>query len=139
MQTTVFGRLYEKVADLLPSIATAPVGTTFYATPQRKNDLAVCCHVVAVEGDMRVIELAQDSICGTDPVPSPAMTLRVDTAQHLAELMVVQDKERFEVVYAGGHTFNPRRTQLNLYSLNWMRALRNMGAVFHAVEPAVIA
>ena len=59
MRTTVYARLFDRLADLIPSLQSARAGAVFCAPPRIPDDMAVYCHIAAVEGDMRLIELAE--------------------------------------------------------------------------------
>lgn len=104
MRTTVYSRLFDRLADLIPTLRTAKAGAVFCAPPRNANDMAVYCHVAEVDGDMRLIELADDNITGGTVMPAPWLKLRVDMANKLAEVLEMEDTFGYQVIYTGGES-----------------------------------
>ncbi len=71
MRTTVYARLFDRLADLIPSLQSARAGAVFCAPPRIPDDMAVYCHIAAAEGDMRLIELADDNQKKGTVMPAP--------------------------------------------------------------------
>lgn len=138
MSNTVYARLYDRLSDLIPGLATAPEGGTFYAPPHLSGDMAIFCQVSAIEGRIRTIELADDHVIDGQPMPAPWITLRVDTVGQVAEVIALQDSFRYEVVYAGGNVVNPRKAQINLFAVNWLQVMLNLQVAFQAAELATV-
>ena len=86
MRNTVYARLFDRLADLIPSLHSAPAGAVFCAPPRIPDDMAVYCHIADADGDMRLIELADDNIKSGTVMPAPWLRLRVDLANKLAEV-----------------------------------------------------
>lgn len=91
MRTTVYARLFDRLADLIPSLQSARAGAVFCAPPRIPDDMAVYCHIAAAEGDMRLIELADDNQKKGTVMPAPWLKLRVDMANKLAEVLEMED------------------------------------------------
>lgn len=45
MRTTVYARLFDRLADLIPSLQSARAGAVFCAPPRIPDDMAVYCHL----------------------------------------------------------------------------------------------
>ncbi|WP_231113363.1 hypothetical protein [Pandoraea pnomenusa] len=111
MRTTVYARLFDRLADLIPSLQSARAGAVFCAPPRIPDDMAVYCHIAAAEGDMRLIELADDNQKKGTVMPAPWLKLRVDMANRLAEVLEMEDTFGYQVIYTGGSAVNPRRAK----------------------------
>ena len=100
MHTTLQARLFERLADLIPGLEGASEGCTFFAPPRSTGDIASYCGVSAREGHVLELELAHDELVGAEAVPAPCLTFRVDVDAKLADVLVVHDEQRYEVVVA---------------------------------------
>lgn len=139
MRNTVYARLFDRLADLIPSLGAARAGAVFCAAPRIEGDMAVFCHIAEVDGDMRLVELADDHKRGGTVMPAPWLKLRVDMAGRLAEVLEMEDVHGYEVVYTGGKTVNPRRAQINLFALNWLQVMVNFQVAFRPADVLVAA
>lgn len=139
MRTTVYARLFDRLADLIPNLQTAPAGAVLCAPPRIPDDMAVYCHIAAVEGDMRLIELADDNNRKGAVMPAPWLKVRVDVANRLAEVLEMEDAFGYQVVYAGGNCVNPRRAQINMYAMNWLQVMVNFELCFQPADVSVAA
>lgn len=131
---TIFNRLYHRFEDLIPHIASLHVGDSFFAPPRQPGDLAVYCSVSSVDGFLVEVEVAQDHFVGTDTQPSPWMVFRLDHLNQSAELLVIQDEFKYEVIYTEANRISPRRLPMNLYALNWLNVLYHIQFAFQPVE-----
>lgn len=139
MRTTVYARLFDRLVDLIPSLRSVPAGAVLCAPPRIPGDMAVYCHVAAVEGDMRLIELADDNVKRGEAMPVPWLKLRVDLANRMAEVLEMEDAFGYQVVYVGDRAVNPRRSQINLYITNWLQVMVNFELCFESADaPAVV-
>lgn len=139
MPTTLQARLFERLADLIPNLTEVREGSTFYAPPRLEGDIASYCTVARKRGDVVELELAHDVMKGSEGIPAPCLSLRVDMASRTAEVLAVQDDWRYEVVYSDSGVPNPKRSALNLYAVNWLAMMINLGGVFRAVDLPVAA
>lgn len=139
MRTTVYARLFDRLADLIPNLQTAPAGAVLCAPPRIPGDMAVYCHIAAVEGDMRLIELADDNNRKGAVMPAPWLKLRVDVANRLAEVLEMEDAFGYQVIYTGGNCVNPRRAQINMYAMNWLQVMVNFELCFQPADVSVAA
>lgn len=132
MTSTIFSKLYRRLAELLP-IETAAEGFVFCAKPRHPEDLAVYCQVTSVNEHGMVIDLADDNAkCGA--MPRPWVRFRVDVAQQIAEVLELEDSFGYQVVYTGNMQINPRRAQMNLYTINWLYMLNRFTYGFERVN-----
>ncbi len=139
MRATVYARLFDRLTDLIPNVQTARAGTVFCALSRIPDDMAVYCHVSAVEGSMRLIELADDNGGRRGhPMPAPWLKLRVDVASGLAEVLEMEDSTGYQVIYIGGGAVSPHRPQINLFALNWLQVMVNFELRFQPVDVAVV-
>lgn len=139
MRTTVYARLFDRLADLIPSLQSAHAGAVFCAPPRIPDDMAVYCHIAAVEGDMRLIELADDNQKKGTVMPAPWLKLRVDMANKLAEVLEMEDTFGYQVIYTGGSAVNPRRAQINMFAMNWLQVMVNFELYFQPADVSVAA
>ncbi|QOT82351.1 MULTISPECIES: hypothetical protein [Burkholderiales] len=139
MRTTVYARLFDRLADLIPSLQSAHAGAVFCAPPRIPDDMAVYCHIAAVEGDMRLIELADDNQKKGAVMPAPWLKLRVDMANKLAEVLEMEDTFGYQVIYTGGSAVNPRRAQINMFAMNWLQVMVNFELCFQPADVSVAA
>lgn len=137
MQGTVYKRLFERLADLIPHLTTPREGASFYAPPRVEGDIASYCTVSRVQGSIFELEIAQDTVVEGREQPAPWMVFRVDAAGGTAELLAVEDLWRYEVVYSDDGAPNPRRSQMNLFAINNLTAMLNLGGVFRLVDAVV--
>lgn len=138
MQGTLYKRLFERLTDLIPNLTAPREGASFYAPPRVEGDIASYCTVSKVQGSVCEVEIAQDTLVNGREQPAPWMVFRVDSAAGVAELLAMEDQWRYEVVYAEDDTPNPRRSQMNLFAVNNLTAMLNLGGAFRpvdAVEP----
>ena len=87
MRTTVYPSLFERLADLIPSLQSARAGAVFCAPPRIPDDMAVSCQIAVAEGDTRLIEPADDNQKKGTVMPAPWLKLCVDMAKKLAEVL----------------------------------------------------
>ncbi|WP_459203470.1 hypothetical protein ACQVRV_00390 (plasmid) [Ralstonia pseudosolanacearum] len=139
MCQTVYARLFDRLADLIPSLQSAQVGAVFCAEPRVAGDMAVYCHVSQVQGDMRLIELADDRTKGDQVMPAPWLKLRVDLARRLAEVLEMEDVHGYEVIYVGDCDVNPRRSQINMFAMNWLQVMVSFELAFRSVDVPMAA
>jgi uncharacterized protein YqiB (DUF1249 family) len=139
MRTTVYDRLFDRLADLIPSLQSAHAGAVFCAPSRVPDDMAVYCHVAAAEGDMRLVELADDNQKRGAVMPVPWLKLRVDMANKLAEVLEMEDAFGYQVVYMGGNAVNPRRAQINVFAMNWLQVMVNFELCFQSADVSVAA
>ena len=139
MSTTLQARLFERLADLIPDLTAVREGSTFYAPPRLEGDIASYCTVAARRGAVVELELAHDIMKGDEGVPAPCLTLRVDVSARTAEVLAVQDDWKYEVVYSDSGAPNPKRSAMNLYAVNWLAMMINLGGAFRAVDLPVAA
>ena len=138
MQTTIAARLFDRLADLIPSFATSGEGAVYYAPPRLEGDIASYCTVSKACGNgVFVLELSHDIVVKGVDEPAPWMEIRVDLNSRQAELLTVQDEWRYEVVYSESGAPNPKRTQLNLYAVNWLSMMLHHGGAFRPVDVPV--
>ena len=138
MQGTLYQRVFDRLTDLIPNLTSPREGASFYAPLRVDGGIASYCTVSKVEGSVCEVEIAQDTLVNGKEQPEPSMVFRVDSAAGVAELLVMEDQWRYEVVYAEDDTPNPRRSQMNLFAVNNLTAMLNLGGAFHpldAVEP----
>lgn len=140
MCNTVYARLFDRLADLIPSLQSARAGAVFCAPPRIPDELAVYCHIAAVEGDMRLIELADDNNQKKGTLmPAPWLKLRVDMANKLAEVLEMEGSFGYQVIYTGGGAVNPRRAQINLFAMNWLQVMVNFELCFQPADVSMAA
>lgn len=139
MRNTVYARLFDRLADLIPSLATAPTGAVFCAAPRVPDDMALYCHVAEAKGNMRLIELANDRTTGDSVLPAPWLKLRVDVSTCLAEVLEMEDAHGYQAIYGGSNAANPRRAQINLFALNWLQVMVNFELAFRPADLPVAA
>ncbi|KVV25104.1 hypothetical protein WK78_03165 [Burkholderia cepacia] len=139
MRNTVYGRMFDRLAYLIPSFQTVRSGAVFYAAPRHADDMAVYCCVTALEGDGLMIELADDRTKDGKDIPAPWLKLRVSFAEHAAEVLELEDVHGYQVIYHGDHVVNPKRAQLNVFAVNWLQTLINFEVAFRPVDVPVIA
>jgi len=140
MRTTVYARLFDRLADLIPNLQTMHAGMVLCAPPRIPGDMAVYCHIAAVEGDMRLVELADDNTRkGSTVMPTPWLKLRVDMANGLAEVLEMENAFGFQSVYAAGGAVNPRRAQINVFAMNWLQVMVNFELCFQPADVSVAA
>lgn len=139
MRITVYTRLFDRLADLIPDLQTARAGAVFCAPPRIPDDMAVYCHIAAVEGDMRLIELTDDNNKKGAVMPAPWLKLRVDMTNKLAEVLEMEDTFGYQVIYMGGNAVNPRRPQINMFAMNWLQVMVNFELCFQPADVSVAA
>lgn len=136
---TVYHRLFERLADLIPAIDTLATDAVFCATPRRQGDCATYCHALHVDGDMCLIEVADDHLNGTVLESSMRVEMRVDLQNKIAEVLSVETPYGYELIYTGTPIVNPHRAQINLYIVNWLQVMLNFDLVFEPVNQMVAA
>lgn len=139
MRNTVYGRMFDRLADLIPSLHSTPVGAVFYAPPRLPDDMAVYCSVSAINGDKLLIELAEDRSKDGKVMPARWLKLRASVAEGIAEVLEIEDVHGYQVVYHGHHVINPRRAQINLFAVNWLQTMVNFEVAFRPIEVQVAA
>ena len=137
MTSTIYSRLYQRLDDLIPNLACATEGGTFYAPPRIKGDMAMYCTVAKVAMPVIELELAHDQVVNGEEQPAPWMVFRVDTLNETAELLAVQDQWRYEVVYSDCDLPNPRRAPMNIFAVNWLTIMLNLHSVFQPIEAPI--
>lgn len=139
MRNTVYARLYDRLAELIPHLDTAQAGAAFCALSRSRDELTVFCHVLDADQGMLLVELAMDRNQGGAVLPAPWMKLRVDTASRLAEVLEVENAQGYQVIYTGGQAAHPQRAQINLFALNWLQAMLSTSSAFLPVDMPVAA
>jgi len=139
MTSNLHARLFERLSDLIPGLHHAAEGSAFYAPPRIHGDLASLCCVVARQDNVVQLELAHDELVGTDEVPAPCLTLRVDLAGRLASVVSMQDASRPGVGYTDVGTSPSQRLATNLYVANWLAMMIHLGGAFQPVSLPVTA
>lgn len=134
---TIYARLFERLDDLIPNLATVREGDTFYAPPKIDGDMAMFCSVSKADSPVIELELAHDEVVNGEEQPAPWMVFRVDMQNKTAELLAVQDEWRYEVVYSETDRPNPRRSPMNLFAVNWLTIMLNLHSVFQPVATPV--
>lgn len=135
---TIYARIYERLADLIPNLTTVKEGETFFAASRNPDDMAVYCNVSKVDAEIIELELANDLEINGEDLPAPWMVFRIDMRAQTAELLVVQDEWRYEVVYSESNLTNPRRAPMNLYAVNWLTIMLHIQSAFQPVIQADI-
>lgn len=134
MQGTLYKRLFDRLADLIPGLTQPTEGASFHAPPRIKGDLASYCAVSNVLGRVCEVGIAQDTLVNGQALPAPWMVFRVDSEAGVAELLALEDPWRYEVAYAANSAPNPRRSQMNLLAVNNLTAMLNLVGAFRAVD-----
>lgn len=135
---TIYARIYERLTDLIPNLAAVKEGDTFFAASRNPDDMAVYCSVSKVDGEIIELEIANDLVVDGEDQPAPWMVFRVDMLAQAAELLVVQDEWRYEVIYSESNLTNPRRAPMNMYAVNWLTIILHIQSGFQPVIPAEI-
>lgn len=139
MRTTVYARLFDRLADLIPSLQSTHAGAVFCAPPRIPDDMAVYCHIAAAEGDMRMIELVDDNQKKGAAMPASWLKLRVDMANKLAEVLEMEDIFGYQMIYTADSVVNPRRAQINMFAMNWLQVMVNFELCFQPADVLVAA
>ena len=139
MPSTVFARLYERLNDLFPNLPNFVEGSAFCASPRIKDDWAIYCDVSKVHHPVIELELAHDQVVNGNDQPAPWMVFRVNTELKTAELLVLQDEWRYEVINSDVNRPNSRRAPMNLYAVNWLTTLLGLQSVFQPVVTSIHA
>lgn len=137
MRTTFYDRLYDRLTDLIPDVEKARAGTAFYAAPPKPDDMAVFCQILDVQGPLRLIQIAKDKNNAAGQ-PVPWFTLRVDTANRLAEVLEMENEQGYSAAYARSQA-SPRRYRLNLLAVNWLQFMIGFELRFQSVDALVAA
>jgi hypothetical protein len=133
MQPTIYARLYRSLSELFPNLPRLTEGSSFCTAPRIPDDWAIYCSVSKVTLPIIELELAHDQVVDGQDQPAPWMVFRIDTQSETAELLVMQDQWRYEVVYCDANRPNPRRTPMNFYAANWLTTLLGLHSVFQPV------
>lgn len=133
MQLSIHTRLFQRLKDVIPNLETVSVGADFYAPPRMDGDLAMYCSVSKVSGAIVEIELINGHGVNLHEESGPWMVFRIDRAAQTAELLVLQDTWRYEVLYSDADRPNPRRAALSLYACNWLTLIANLYVSFTPV------
>jgi uncharacterized protein YqiB (DUF1249 family) len=134
MQSTVYHRLFARLSDLVPNLANPTEGAAFYAPPRLKGDIASHCAVSKVAGNVFEVEIAHDETIGEKIEPAPWMVFRVNAEEQTAELLVMQDQWAYEVVVSDSNKPNLRRSQMNVFAVNYLTTMINLGGAFCPVD-----
>lgn len=134
MPGNLYQRLYDRLIALIPQLSDPRERSSFFAPPRIKGDIALYCSVTRVTETSCEVEIAQDVMVEGRPQPAPWMAFRIDRQACAAELMVIEDQWRYEVVYADDGTPNPRQAQMNLFAVNGLAVMLNLGGVFRPVD-----
>ena len=133
MQSTVYHRLFERLNDLIPNLTSPLEDATFYAPPRLKGDVALHCTVCNVVGKVFKLAFSQDETIKT----KPWMVFCVNANDQTAELIVMQDPWAYELVLENCE-LNPRRSQMNVFAVNCLSTVINLGGTFHYVTASAV-
>lgn len=131
---TVYHRLYRNLILLIPQLETPVEGAVYYAPPRMAGDFALHCAVSRVDGGTFEVEIAHDELKGGQIRPAPWLALRANPINKSAELLVLQDQWRYEVVTSDRNIPNPRRSILTTAALNHLALMINLGGAFRSVD-----
>lgn len=131
---TVFQRLYSNLILLIPQLESPMEGAAFYAHPRVAGDIALHCLVSKVNGLTFEVEIAQDELVGGQVCPAPWLALRADAERKTAELLVLQDQWRYEVVMSDRSVPNPRRSLMTITAINHLAHMLDLGGAFRPVD-----
>lgn len=130
MPSTLYRRLYYRLCDLIPDLAHPVEGAAFCAPPRVDGDLTLYCAISNVSGALCDVEIAQGALLNECGQPVQCMVFRVDVQAGFAELLTLEDQWRYEAAYSEGNTPNPRRAQMNVFAVNSLTAMLNLGGAF---------
>lgn len=133
---SVYSRLFGQLADLIPDLKHVAIGSSFCIPPRIDDDIAIYCEIVAVDGDLALIDLAYDRQRGVTAMIAHAIRLRVDFQTQQAEVLELEDTHSHQVVYSDGLA-HPRREQINLFVCNWFQVMISLAKSFQPVDVAV--
>jgi hypothetical protein len=140
MRNTVYSRMFERLADLIPSAFTTGSAAVFYAPPRIKNDYSTICQVQKVEGGLFLVEMANDTLENGIETPAPWIKLRVDVQSRVAEVIEMQDPHGgYQVAYMDSNIVHPRRSAINLFAVNWLQIMIGLEVSFQAIDSTVSA
>lgn len=134
MQGTVYHRLFNRLADLVPDLFHPIDGAAYYTPPRLEGDFALHCAVSKIHGSVFEVEIAQDETVQGGIQPAPWLAFRVKIDDKTAELLVMHDQWRYEAVMSEGNQPNPQRAQMNVFAVNCLTSIINLGGVFHPVD-----
>ena len=136
MESSVQGRMYARLTDLVPQLEQQPQGAIFFAAPKQKGDMSLYCNVNWRTEQLMDLEIAHDLIDPTVPGetwPAPWLMFRLDVSKKTATLMAIQEGASYEVVQSDDGRVSPRRPQLNMFAANWLNIMINLQFVFAPV------
>ena len=134
MQSTVYHRLFARLADLVPNLTNRTEGVVFYTPPRLKGEIALHCAVSKVAGKMFEAEIAHDETVGEKIEQTTWMVFRVNAEKQTAELPVMQSRWAYEAVVSDSNKLNLRRSQMNVFADNYLTTMINLGCVFCPVD-----
>lgn len=137
MKTDLYSRMFSRLEDLIPGLASISLaGSTYYAPPRNAEDMAMVCSVCACHDDELELELAKDVVIDGVEHCMQWMKFNVDRAKRTACLIAIQTGTCYESVH--GETIYPqaRSLPLNSFAVNWLGILVNLQFGFREVMPA---
>ena len=136
--STVYARMYRHLEDLLPGLASHSEGASFYALPRIKGDWSLYCSVTKKTTVVMEIEIAHDQLIQGFESAAPWMTFTVDHLNQTAELLTFQDEHSYEVMRPAAAS-SAKRSNLNMFAVNWLHVLANMAFVFKPITTADVS
>ena len=134
MQSTVYHRLFARLADRVHNLTNRTEGTAFYAPPRMKGEIASHCAVSKVADKVFEVEIAHDETVGEKIEQDPWIVSRVNAEEQTAELPVMQSRWAYEVVVSDSNKLNLRRSQMNVFAFIYLTTMINLGGVFCPVD-----
>lgn len=136
--STVYARMYLHLEDLLPGLAHHPEGASFYALPRIKGDWSLYSSITKKTTEVTEIEIAHDQLVHGSESAAPWMIFSVNHLSRTAELLTFQDERSYEVMRpAGAHS--TKRSNLNIFAVNWLHVLADMAFVFKPLSVDEVA
>lgn len=134
MSPYLYSRLFTAIANLFPELISSPHGAVFYAPSRSGDDFSIFAQVSEKRDSVMVLDIADDREHGK--ASSPAVSIRVDLAMKVAEVITYQDRFRFEILYDDDYV-NPRRSAVNQYVVNWLNVLATLDMRFSLASELV--
>lgn len=129
---TVYARMYRHLEDLLPGLASHPEGASFYALPRIKGDWSLYCSVIRKTTDVMEVEIAHDQLIHGLASAAPWMIFGIDHLNRTAELLTFHDERSYEVMRPAAAP-TAKRSNLNIFAVNWLHVLADMAFIFKPV------
>jgi len=132
---TVYARLYDQLIDMAPALCSAAAGDTFIATPAQRDDLTLHLVVLAAEGHMALVELAEER---KPNEIRPWMRIRFSVREREAEALEVA-WPTYSAIYSGQSNLPKARARLALTAHNALQVIQTFHPVFVPVPVAAVA